>query len=357
MDGMSPLASRLGRAIGPLLIVATCVFSIDAAAQSKDPAAAARDLARAGWDALDKQDYKDALDKVTQAEGLYHAPTHLLLMGNAQAGLGKLVDALATFEKLAAEPLTGAAPNAFKEAQETGRKRMKELLARVPSLLVVVTSAEAAGVTVSLDGQKVTFAGGVAVRCDPGEHTIVVEAEGFPTVTQKVTLPEKGGVVRVPIALEKPGTPASTGTASAGPTASAAPSGTATVGPAPGPQIKPLTFVTLGVAGASLVVGAITGGITLGAASDLKQRCKDNHCPFDEKGAYDSANMVANVSTATFVIGGLAAAAGGVLLAVDLAGGRNKPPATTGPAPHGAAASVRIQPFLTVGGGGVRGSF
>ena len=67
--------------------------------------------------------------------------------------------------------------------------------------------------------------------------------------------------------------------------------------------------------------------------------------------------MVANVSTATFVIGGLAAAAGGVLLAVDLAGGRNKPPATTGPAPHGAAASVRIQPFLTVGGGGVRGSF
>ncbi|MFO0592854.1 MAG: PEGA domain-containing protein, partial [Polyangiaceae bacterium] len=267
------------------------MLSIDTAAQAKDPAAAARDLARAGWDALDKQDYKDALDKVTEAEGLYHAPTHLLLMGNAQAGLGKLVDALATFEKLAAEPLTAAAPNAFKEAQETGRKRMKELLARVPSLLVVVTSAEAAGPTVTLDGQKVTFAGGVAVRCDPGEHTIVVEAEGFPTVTQKVTLPEKGGVVRVPITLEKPGAPASTSSASA--SASVAPSGTATVAPAPGPQIKPLTFITLGVAGAGLVVGAITGGITLGAAGDLKKRCPDNHCPNDEQGAFDSANALA----------------------------------------------------------------
>lgn len=353
---MSPFASRLGRVIGPVLFVAACAFASDAGAQAKEPAAAARELARAGWDALDKQDYKTALEKVTEAEGLYHAPTHLLLMGNAQAGLGRLVDALATFEKLAAEPLTAAAPNAFKEAQEAGRKRMKELLARVPSLLVVVESAEAAGVTVKLDGEKVTFPGGVAVRCNPGEHTIVVEAEGFPPATQKITLPEKGGVVRVPIALSKPSSPAPSSSVSAGPTASAAPTGSALVGPT-GPQVKPLTIVTLGVAGASLVVGAITGGVTLGAAGDLKKRCPDNHCPNDEQGAYDSANTLATVSTATFVIGGVAAAAGAVLLTLDMLGGRAAPSAArSAGAPRGAE-GVRIQPFLSLGGGGVRGSF
>ncbi|MFO0591244.1 MAG: hypothetical protein U0441_27100, partial [Polyangiaceae bacterium] len=166
---------------------------------------------------------------------------------------------------------------------------------------------------------------------------------------------EKGGVVRVPITLEKPGAPASTSSASA--SASVAPSGTATVAPAPGPQIKPLTFITLGVAGAGLVVGAITGGITLGAAGDLKKRCPDNHCPNDEQGAFDSANALATVSTATFVIGGVAAAAGGVLLALDLLGGRAKP-GSPGASSHGASSvGVRIQPYLTVTGGGVRGSF
>lgn len=369
MEAMSPLASRLGRALVPLVVAVSCALALDAAAQSKDPAAAARELALAGWDALDHQNYKDALDKVTQAEALYHAPTHLLLMGNAQAGLGKLAEALATFEKLAAEPMTDAAPKPFKEAQEAGRKRMKELLSRVPSLLVVVESADAPAATVTVDGQKVAFAGGVALRFNPGEHVIGVTAEGYPAVTKTVVLPEKGGVVRVPIALEKPGGggPSATGTAAAtsAPSATATASGVATGGPVeatPRPYRIP-AFVSFGVAGASIVVGAVTGALSLGMTSDLKARCPNDVCSPGDRGSLDAANAMANASTATFAIGGAAAVAGAVLLALDLGASRSTAqasgarPAKPGERGRAQASPVQIEPWISAGGAGLRGRF
>lgn len=347
MRPMRPLASLLGRAFVPLALCFLGAVAADASAQSKDPTTEARELAREGWKALDAQNFKEALDKVTRAEALYHAPTHLLLMGNAQAGLGKLADALGTFEKLAAEPLTAAAPDAFKEAQAAGRKRMKELLARVPSMLVVVESAEATAPIVKVDGQKQGFESGLAVRFDPGEHEITVEAEGFVTVKQRVTLPEKGGVVRVPITLQKVGAPATSGSASATGSATGGPSASVTAEPgAQGPNRVP-AYIAFGVAGASVIVGAITGGVSLSMTSDLKARCPNDECKRSDQGDLDTANALANASTATFVIGGVAAAAGVVLFAVDL-GGKSK---------RGGASGGRIEPWISAGGGGLRGRF
>ena len=126
----------------------------------------------------------------------------------------------------------GMAPSTFYEQQARRRDP-----ARVPTR----TKREAAlrpafsGATVTVDGLKVAFAGGVALRFNPGEHVIGVTAEGYPAVTKTVVLPEKGGVVRVPIALEKPGGtgPTATGTAAAtsAPTTTATASGAATGGP------------------------------------------------------------------------------------------------------------------------------
>lgn len=358
---MPLLASRQGRAFFAAVLLFSIVPATGAHAQPKSVSDEARELARDGWKALDAENYRDALDKVVKAEALYHAPTHLLLMGNAQVGLGKLADALATFERLAAEPLPAAAPPAFKEAQETGRKRMKELLARVPSLLIVVESAEAAAAVVTVDGQKVDFASGVAVRFDPGERTIAVTADGFVPVSKKVTLPEKGGVVRVPVALEKVRAP---GSPSADPTAS--PSGSASAGPGGEPVItsRVPAYVTFGVAGASLVVGAITGGLSLSQTSELKLRCPDNRCASAERAAYDQAFTLAHVSTATFLLGGVAAAAGVVLLVVDFGGPPAKPVSVSGSSARqtGAArprrtSGVRVEPWISIGGLGARGSF
>lgn len=349
---MNPLvASRLGRALSAAVLCASVHLAGDAGAQPRSAINEARELALAGWKALDAEKYQDALDKVTQAEALYHAPTHLLLMGNALAGLGKTADALATFERLAAEPLPDAAPTAFKEAQETGRKRVKELIARVPSLLVAVESAIAAAPTVQVDGKTVSFAGGVAVRLNPGEHTITVTADGAKPVKTSVTLPEKGGVVRVPIVLEPEGGAVN---GAGGPATSASASAAASAGPSSSAAMPPVersrapAFVAFGVAGAGIIAGAITGGLSLSMTGELKGVCKDNLCPPDERGKLDQATALANASTATFVIGGVAAAAGVVLLTVDLGSSTPKPVSLT---------SATVQPWISVGSAGIRGRF
>src|SRR5262245_1330165 len=96
----------------------------------------ARALARESSDLLDKQRYADALERATQAEALYHAPFHLVVIAQALEGLGRLAEAAHKYEQLIAEPLPPSAPRVFHEAQEKGRQRLRQLVARVPSLLV-----------------------------------------------------------------------------------------------------------------------------------------------------------------------------------------------------------------------------
>lgn len=349
---MSLPASLLGRVLIAALVVTSTLPIGDASAQPTSAIDEARALARDGWKALDAENYKEALEKVTQAEALYHAPTHLLLMGNAQAGLGRLADALTTFEKLAAEPIPNGAPTAFKDAQETGKKRLKELISRVPSLLVVVESATNASPTVQVDGKVIDFSAGVAVRLNPGEHAISVGADGLDPVATKITLPEKGGVVRLPIVLRKKGEPATEPSGSASPSAvpsssaSAAPSGTP-VTPPPERSRTP-AYVAFGVAGAGLLVGAITGGLSLAMTSDLKKVCLDNVCPESAWDKLDRANSLAHASTATLVIAGVAAATGVVLLTYDI---------NAAPSKARSGVMIAVQPYVSVGGAGFQGRF
>ncbi len=328
--------------------------STEAFAQPKSVPDEARELARDGWAAQDAGKFAEALDKVTKAEALYHAPTHLLLMGNAQIGLGKLADALDTFERLSAEPLPAASPPAFKDAQDTGKKRMKELLARVPSLLVVVESTDAPAYVVTVDGKKVDFASGVAARFDPGPRQIKVVAEGFTEVTKTVTLPEKGGVVRIAIVLEKPRPPGAETTGKGGASGSAAPTATAspTATALPVEASRVPVYIAFGVAGASAIVGAITGGLSIAKTTDLKARCPNDRCSESDRSELDSANTLAHVSTATFVLGGVAAVAGVVLVAVNVSG-----PSKQGATGQQKQSVIRLSTSISPGGLSVRGTF
>ncbi len=337
------------------LLAACGAVGSEALAQGKSPTDQARKLGQEAWQALDANNYKEALDKANEAEALYHAPTHLLMIGHAQVGLGRLAEALATYERLAAEPLPDSGPPAFKEAQEKGRKRMKELLARVPSLLVAVEGADGATPVVTVDAKVIDFASGLAVRLDPGEHAITVATPGFETVKRTVTLPEKGGVVRLPIAVEKVGVAAARASASA--SAAAAASGAPTAAPTStdaAPSRTP-AYVAFGVAGAGLIAGAITGAISLGMAGDLKKRCPGDVCSPDDRGSLDTANLLAHTSTATFVLGGVAAAAGIVLISIDL--GPSPKPATAGTALTRRQSRPHVEPWISFGGAGLRGAF
>jgi hypothetical protein len=81
-------------------------------------------------------------------------------------------------------------------------------------------------------------------------------------------------------------------------------------------------WVLVGVGGAMLVTGAITGGMALKLDDQLYQDCPDDHCP-DTKAYQDDIDKLKTLSLVTDVmlfVGGAAAATGIVLLIVDATG-------------------------------------
>lgn len=296
-----------------------------ATAFAEDDKDKARALAQEAGDLLEAKRYDDALDRARKAEALYHAPIHLLMIGEAQEALGRLAEAMATYERLAAEPLPSSAPLLFRKAQDSARARLRELGGRTPSLLVRVSGAPPAQVTAKLDGQPLDVASGVALRLDPGAHKVEISAEGRAPFTRTITLPEKGGVVM----LEAPLAPR------------AAEAGSSQKAPTAKGSIVP-GVVTLGAGGALLLVGAVTGGISLSRTGALKDRCPDNRCSPADQPDIDAARAMATTSNVTFTLGGLAAAAGAVLLLWR---------------PGGAPSSAQVRPWIGAGSAGVAGSF
>lgn len=302
----------------------------------------ARKLAQDASDQLDAGDFAAALDRAKQAEELYHAPTHILLIAQALEGQGHLAEAADTYERLIAEPLPSKGSTVFRKAQDEGATRLKALVAKIPSLLLKVSGPKPGAATATVDGQP--FAGfETARRFDAGEHKLRVEAEGFTPDERTVTLPPRGGVVTVEIILRGVGGP---------PKPDIPPPTPPDKGSkATSPLVAP-TIITLSVGVAGLGVGAVTGGLFLSQLSDLKGRCPDDRCPREEQPNIDDTGTMGNVSTVAFAVGGAATATGVVLLALWQSGvGTDEETARP------AAAGVTVMPLFGPGWLGVGGRF
>jgi hypothetical protein len=291
-------------------IVGACLLLFASMAHAQEPdIAKARELASAAGDRLDEKQYAKALELAEQAEAIFHATVQLAMIAQAQEGLGRLVDALAAYERLAAEPLSSAAPDAFRNAQRDARSRLASLIARVPSLLVGV-HGDVREVRLTIDGKPHEI-GGTALRLNPGKHTIEVAAPGSRTHSRSIDLPARGGVVTVDVRLEKDTPSAAATTPSAGPTTPKGPEPTNPPAPDKRPAWPMITAFSIG--GACLVAGAITGGIALAKKSSLDgppYNCVDGACPAEAQPVIDSSTAFGNASTAMFVVGGVGVATG-----------------------------------------------
>ncbi len=79
------------------------------------------------------------------------------------------------------------------------------------------------------------------------------------------------------------------------------------------------------MAGVGALAGAITGGLALGQAKQLKSECLGGHCTTpDTQSRLDRATALANGANASFAIAGAGVIAGIVGLALE----RSKPRAT-----------------------------
>src|SRR6266542_453027 len=149
----------------------------------------ARAMAEEGQDALERRDYRVAEDRFTRADALIHAPTLMLGLARAQAGLGKLVEAHESYQRILREGVKPGSPAAFSKAVVDANKEVEAIAARLAWVTIDVSPA--ADVEASLDGMPVPRAAlGYKRPVNPGTHRLRVSAPGFLTREQTFSLSE-----------------------------------------------------------------------------------------------------------------------------------------------------------------------
>src|SRR5258706_3157916 len=101
---------RLSRAV-----LLSFVLTSSAALAEPTPAdrATARTLAQEGQQALEAKNYAIAIDRFGRADSLVHAPTLLLGLARSQVGLGKLVEAQESYNRIIREGVAATSPHSW----------------------------------------------------------------------------------------------------------------------------------------------------------------------------------------------------------------------------------------------------
>jgi hypothetical protein len=243
------------------------------------------------------------------------------MIARAQDKLGQLLEARATYQRILAEQLAQYAPAPFFDAQATAKTELEALVPRIPSVQVFVTGAPSKGVRLTIDSAAAQV--GQPLPRDPGEHTVAASAPGRVPATQQITLLE-GATAQVTLDLT-PEPPLA-------PPPPPKPTPSVEISPAPAPATTPPPsatapqryasrgVITLGFAGVTLGLGAITGTMSSDEVDKLAGQCPDKKCYDDADETYSSARTLATVSTISFVVGSIVAAGGMVLLVIDSGG-------------------------------------
>ncbi len=214
-------------------------------------------------------------------------------------------------------------------------KWLEELRTAIPTIVVTAKTATGEPVvnaTVVVDGKRVAdILDGRPIQIDPGPRVLTITV-GSEALDKKLVIIQGQKSRTVEFTIQQASTPT----------------------PAPPDQptpdsggVSPLVWIGFGVAGAGVLVGAITGGISLGKAADLDEKCQDKGCLPSEHDTLSQATTLAHVSTASFVVAGVGAILG--ITGLFLGGGAaDESPPSSG---------VAVRPLLSVGYAGIQGRF
>jgi len=293
--------------------------------------AADKETARALMDAADAKlaagDARGALDAYVAADKIMGVPTTGLEVGRTQAKLSLLLEARDTLLRVTRYAQDASEPAAFTKARQEASTLAASLAARIPSLQVEVKGPQDDhAIAVTVDG--VVLPAGMhrlPRKVNPGAKVIRVTAEGYKASEQAITLAEGEQRVATFALAALPAPPA-----------------------APEPAgLSPLVWIGFGVGGAALVVGTITGGLSLSKTSDAKAQCADTICKAGAQDDIDAALLNANLSNVSFAV----AAVGVVLGVVGIAISDEPPSEAQGPS------AVRAKPWVGIGTVGLTGTF
>lgn len=290
------MRAEMTRPLFTLICAALLVAAAPAAAQSAKDRYAARKLAGEAMDLFQAGDYATALEKFTRADELVPAPSLKLRVARSLDKLNRMLEAAEKYREVIASELKPTDPAPYHQARKEAVPELAALLEQIPAVTVVVEGDGAGSAEVFLEGSVLPPAMvGERQEMDPGDYTFEARA-GDRTVREVVHL-ERGKTMRVVLVLPPPEIEE----------------------PPPPPPVDRTPWIVggwsaVGLGGAAVVIGAITGGVVIARESELETRCPNRAClPADHDDA-KSFNALRATSTAMFVVGGLAAAGGVTVL-------------------------------------------
>jgi hypothetical protein len=266
-------------------------------------------------------------------------------------GLGKLVDAHESYSRIIREGVAPNAPASWTKALADAQTEIASIPPRLPWITITVVGPTTPEVTI--DGVPISAASiGVKRPIDPGTHEIRALGTGYYSAKKAVTLRE-GETISVEFELEAapPDAP---------PKKEEDRSGKVIVTFAEPAWRKPAMITAYAVGGAGLVLGAVTGVLALSQHGKLSTDCVRDLCGPKQKQDLDRYHTYGQLSTIGFVIAGVGAAGGTVLLFMRPQPQEEDAAAvSTARRPDPARAKARVQwsPFVGLGSAGVEGTF
>jgi hypothetical protein len=211
---------------------------------------------------------------------------------------------------------------------------------RLPIIRVSIPTAalEQPGFELRVDGElidKFQYRSGV-IATKPGRH--VVEASAPLRHFSQQVVAETGATSQVNVQLERD-------TCATAPVAGAAPAPVAVTHEVPGSGRRTIGLAIAGAGVAGLASGVVFGILTLNKKSKIEELCGGNagSCnapPGSVDPERESAKTTATISTASFIVGGLAVLGGGLLY-------------FTAPTGSSSTGQVRVTPRIATNGGGM----
>jgi hypothetical protein len=287
--------------------------------------AAARKLGTAGIDAYNAQDFPSAADKLDRAYKILKAPSLGLWSARAFVKLGRLLEASERYLEVTRLSTVEGDQRIQEQAKVDARKEYDTLTPRISGLVVKLEGATASQVSISVDGKPLkSELVGESTPMDPGAHK-VLGVRGNEKVEASVTLAEgKEGVALLRFDPHVQVAPAATAAAvAASPPASSptAPADAAAAdqqpaaGQAKSSPLPVLGWISIGLGGAAIVTGGVTGAMAIEKKADLAATGECDHGCRDS-GRYQNFQTLRTVSTISFAAGGVLVATGIVLLIV-----------------------------------------
>lgn len=297
----------LRRASAALLLAMLGLAAPVAAQSNAEPSlAAARDLWRDGAALYEARDYLAAADRFDRAYEIEHLPSLGIWVARAWARGGSLLAALARYRELSEQALAPDAPQKDWAAKRDAQLEQRALIGRIPTLTIEVDGASGDRLSVTVNGEPLPRSElGTPRMVDPGR--LKISALDGALVGEAELDVKEGEARRVQLRLTVP--PVSGHGGLLAPRSDKLPPPP----PGNGKGTHLVSYVFMGVGGASLLTGVVFGFMALHDEARLKTLCTGSHCPPGLASDIDSYRAEKTIATVGMLSGAALALAGATI--------------------------------------------